>query len=416
MTLANLLLLAPLFGAGPAADLGALEETLAALRDGAPPPAVSPEVAREAVERIVPGLTGDEELGPLARVARAGAPEAAATRLAAVLERGAAGVAAAARELAACEPALRDAALAPVLARSPALLRETLTRVAFAADEDAAAAAGAARLLAPLLEPRAVAAALEVWAAEPEGSACVLAALEEVARAPTRARELVRALALELDALPGAEAALGAAFAALLADPEAAAEALELVAAETYGPEGALLRGLPGLPPDHWPEASAALERLLEAVDERGEGLEPALLVSALLGAADLRLPAVHGLALALSQPEGRAPDSVRAAAAEALGRVGYRDAPTLAHLIALLGDRAAPVRRAAHEALLRKAGRRDMPARAPIWRAWWRRLVDEGLPDEPPIPLEQRMAQEREALAERWRFRHAQLAADRRP
>lgn len=414
MTLANLLLLAPLLGAGPTADLGTLEEALAASQRGAPPLAVSPQVAREAAERIVPGLTDDEELGPLARVARAGAPEAAARRLAAVLEQGAAGVGAAARELAACEPALRDAALAPVLARAPALLRDTLTRLAFTPDEDAAAAAGAARLLAPLLEPRAVASALEVWAAEPAGRACVLAALEEVARAPARPRELLRALALEVEALPGAEGALGAAFAALLADPAAAAEALELLASETYGPEGCLLRGLPGLSPDLWPEATAVLERLLEGAGERGEGLEPALLASALLGAADLRLPAAHELALALSRPEARAAEVVRAAAVEALARVGYRDAPTLAHLIALLGDRAASVRRAAHAALLRKAGRRDMPARVEIWRAWWRRLLDEGLPEEPPSSLEERMAQEREALAERWRFRRAQLVAGR--
>src|SRR5690606_8929948 len=119
-------------GAGPTADLGTLEEALAALQAGVPPRAVAPEVAREAAERSVPGLTDDDELGPLAPVARAGAPGAAASRLAAVLEQGGAGVAAAARELAACEPALRDAALAPVLARTPALLRDTLTRVAFA--------------------------------------------------------------------------------------------------------------------------------------------------------------------------------------------------------------------------------------------------------------------------------------------
>lgn len=397
MTPLTLLLAAGLFVGPLAAEITTLDDALARLASGATLRDVAHEVGIRAVERIVPGATEDERLESFAEVARAaGADEALGAKLRAVLQAGGAGTAAAVRVIVTLPAEQQRVVLAPegMVGLSSLLLR-------VANEGDPVTAAAAVQLRVPMLPALELRSWLGELAAYEESLPSVLALLRAAPQAADQPAAILRALAMVDVELPAsADAVFGEVLGALALDPAAATEVLALAQSGVEGPGGAVYRALSQLHPRHWEQAERLLLQALDDAEGRG-------LAGALLAAAELRVPAVYDVALALSAPDSGADALVRARALEALAIVAHRDAPTLAHFIDLLADPDARVATAAYEALKRKT-QLAMAGRREVWRTWWEiQVAADKLPSERPDDHEARMQRQRKSMALRWYLAH---------
>lgn len=372
-------------------DLGSVDEALEVLARGeALEGRVPEEVAREAAARIG-AFTREPELDALARVALAGAARVELGRALCDVVRGQGpGDLEAARCLARLPEADRDAVLAAAPADLPGWLR---TRVEACADEDASAAAevaGAVEVFARTARPDELALALQAWAdGAPAWRARVLLEHVGVARQPAS----VLALLAEIDVPTHLAGPLGEALAALVSrDEGAAALALEQVALGRWGAGGALLRSLGAVTVERQEAASALVVEALAALDLASEDVDDDVVSAVVTAAGELLVWQVVPALPALAADRARA-TRVRCAAVHALAHVGYRDAPTIDLLVALLRDPDAAVAAEAHRTLQLKAGVR-LDARPALWEAWRR---GQSLPEGPPESDEARLRRERE-------------------
>lgn len=353
---------------------------------------VPPDVAREAVSAITPDLP-PEELIELVAIARLGEePDELWTALVPVVV----GRGASSREAVVALTQLATRTLRPGERPPPALPPEALEVGAELAreDEEDRVAEAAAILVLPRSTPDDAAALLDAWthAGAARRVTALLGALHRINDPAAIVRHLV---ARDLDAAFARP--LADALKRLARDPATADELLQAVSSGVLGPEAAHLRALGGVSlsdEERWQRASELVLGVIYAVEQDLAAVPVDETAAAVEAAAELYLPQLLPLLPHLAL-HGRG-TAVRVAALEAIGRVGYRDAPTIDLLIGLLEDRDGPVARAAYGALVKRS-RYRAEHRKEHWVVWRATVT---LPDEPPQSDEERMTEQRRLRA----------------
>lgn len=364
------------------------DQGLEVLEKGGAPTEVSRAAGREAVSRIEPSMTEDALLRRLVFLARQGKAEAELTQaLVTLVEGEGACTAVALGELAQSRPADLDRVSATLSPRTVGLLVDLL------AEADDPTAFGALELLARVVEPAALIVLLDTWSEEEADRprALRLIGLLERAKGPA---ELFQAVARMRLSQPLWGPAGDALRALVKRDPATADLALMLAERAEYGAGAIVIRSLGGLwldDAERLTKAFGVLDLLVTEVQDDLQALTPDLTTAAVETAADLLMPSVVPLlpSLALHGPSS----PLRAAAIRAMGKLCYRDAPTVDLLIKLLEDADAGVATAAYETLRAKSGQRTLPMRKDMWDRW---RASADLPAEPPTPDAERLDAER--------------------
>lgn len=375
-------MIAPLLGLVvlfPQVSVVTVDDALRVTREGGSLPAMSRAFGREAAKRLDPRLELDdvEALTRIARQAKA-LPELG-VGLAALLADGDEKLFSySVGELASLPAEVRDAA-----ALKPHAI-ERLLEAAHAQDPEFAAAAVV--LLMPRAQRSSILELFDEWAVQTAMHGRARHLLKQVARAPQPAdlfvelagrtvhRELRADVAAALRALAGRDSACVDA-------------ALEMVASGELGAGGEVIRALGAVrfsDEKRWEAAAQLLEGLLAEVEDDLLALDGDVLASTLAASGELLVPAVVPLLPSLAL-HAASPDVVRAAALEAMGRVCYRDAPTIDLMIGLLDDKSPAVASAAYEALRRRSGQSSLPQRSAMWVQWREQTV---LPEQSEDPL----------------------------
>lgn len=352
-----------------------VEEVLRRIEEGAPPEHVSRELGRAAVERVRPDIDA-QTLDGLAHIARAGDAQALlAERLVGIL----------AQSGPAAERAVCLLAGLPAEDLPPAWPADVplYPLVDLATGEDEAAALAAAGLVGRWAAPQDVTALLDAWVEEQQDRARALLAVLPENRRATPA-EWIHAIAERW--YPPTTSWLvdlsAAARQLALRDVAAADAALEKAGMGSFGPAGATLRAVGGVPlddPERWDRARSLIGGIIEAAAHEAAAVEPTILEAAIRAATDLYLPELPPSLPSFVLPNY--PTGARVAAIEALKTLTYRSGPTIDVLIDLLDDSDGLVASTAGEVLRAKSGKR-MPGRKPLWERW-RASVE--LPDGPP-------------------------------